>query len=429
MRKVVTYIAIFIFTLCQGQEGNYFLDIKQYPFIKYQANEITHPSGQNTFESLYQKMDSIMLFGEGKLNIVHIGGSHIQADIYTHQIRKKLQSLQYDMNGGRGLIFPFAMAKTNNPSNYKVRHTGEWSYCKNTQYKRSCPLGLTGISVTTQSKNATISVNPNIDSTIQYTIENVKIFHSPTSYSVLATIRDTIYSGIYDSVYGHTTIQVPSSQHIKLSFNLPDSIDESFTLYGISLENNNPGVVYHSIGVNGAKLESYLYCELYEQHLASIEPDLVIFSIGTNDGNTKHLNKNKFHDEYEELILRTLDAAPKARILITVPNDAYYYKRYVNENTPLLQKEIISIAKEHNYGVWDFFTIMGGLNSSLSWYNYDIMRFDRIHFNYKGYYLKGDLFLTALLRGWEKNLTARSTQYIHDQKLSNNKSGSQTYIE
>ena len=136
MRFLLTYLFISISLLGNSQAGDYYLSIKHYPFINYKENRILFPGDSNYFESLYQKLDSIVIYGEGKLNIVHIGGSHIQADVYTHQIRKRLQLLQYDMNGGRGLLFPYNIANTNNPSNYKVTYTGEWDYCKNTKYQR-----------------------------------------------------------------------------------------------------------------------------------------------------------------------------------------------------------------------------------------------------------------------------------------------------
>jgi lysophospholipase L1-like esterase len=430
MRKaIITSILGMLFLSSFGQQGDYFLSIKQYPFIKYSDNKISFPSKGNGFEDLYQKLDSIILLGEGKLNIVHIGGSHIQADIYTHQIRKHLQSLQYDLKGARGLIFPFTIAKTNNPWNYKVRYTGNWSFCKNTQYKRTCTLGLTGMSITTSSPKASISIDINSDSTTNYTFSQVKIYHSPSNYLLKIPIGDSAYTGHYNYDGGYTTIEVPLSNKLYLELQNTDTIADDITLYGLLLDNNDPGIVYHSIGVNGAKLESFNYCELYAEQLKSLNPDLVIFSIGTNDGNTKHFNAQKYHDEYVQLINKTKQAAPNADILITVPNDVYYYKRYVNENTPLLRKEIYSIAKKYNYGVWDFFDIMGGLNSSQTWYNYGLMKYDRIHFNAQGYYLKGDLFVTAFLRSWEKNLSYRYNQHFQNEHLSNYVNPSQLISE
>ncbi len=413
---IMKHIAVFFFlALCFkpliGQSGDYFLSIQHYPFIKYSENIISCPKEDDYLESFYQKLDSIMLMGKGQINIVHIGGSHIQADLYTHQTRMHLQSLQYDMNGGRGFIFPFKIAKTNNPWNYKVSYTGDWSFCKNIKIKSGCKLGLSGYSVTTQDNSATINISLNSDSTTSYYYTRLKVFHEKTDYKIGVQYRDSIYSGIYDSIAGYSFFILPKTSTLDLVINKPENSNSEFTLYGLSFETDDPGIVYHSIGVNGARLSSYLNCDLYKKHIAALHPDLVIFSIGTNDGNTKYFDKIKYHSEYFNLIQETLEACPNAKIMITVPNDAYYYKRYVNKNTIQIQDAIYSLAKENNYAVWDFFNIMGGLNSSQTWYDYGIMKYDRIHFNLKGYLIKGDLFTTALLKGWEQNLEKRIASY------------------
>ena len=45
---------------------------------------------------------------------------------------------------------------------------------------------------------------------------------------------------------------------------------------------------------------------------------------------------------------------PLAAILLTVPNDSYLYRQYVNRNTARARDVIMDLAKEHNCGVWDF---------------------------------------------------------------------------
>lgn len=427
MKKgLVIYLLTALVLLASAQEGDYFLSIKRYPFINYSKNEITFLSDSTYFNPIYNKIDSIVLFGKGKLNIVHIGGSHIQADIYTHQIRKQLQSIQYDMNGGRGFIFPYTLAQTNNPWNYQVSYTGNWDFCKNTKYKPACQLGLAGYSVSTSDTLASISINLNNDSLTNFSYNHVKVFHTPGRYNLSIVNADSAFSGVYDSIGGYTAFNVLPANTLELVVNKSDSTDTKFTLFGFNFENDNPGIVYHAIGVNGAKLESYLNCALYKQQIAQLNPDLVIFSIGTNDGNTKHFNTPKYYREYRQLINTTRQACPNTRIMITVPNDAYYYKRYVNKNTLQIRKEIFKIVQEENYAVWDFFSIMGGLNSSQEWYRYGIMKYDRVHFTRPGYLLKGDLFVTAFLRGWEKNITLRSKTYFEAKKLTQNITTSQS---
>jgi len=423
MRRIITFItALFVLEIINCQEGDYFIGQPKYPFIQYDNAILILPEDEQKIENLFSKFDSLILFGQGKIKIVHIGGSHIQADVYTHQVRKRLQTLQLDMNGGRGFIFPYRVARTNNPSNYRVSYTGTWETCKNTQFNRICPLGLSGISVSTSDKFASININPNNDPEISYSFTRVKIFHNPTHYNLNLIVNDSAFSGTYDEIGGFTDFEIPESWIMKLQLSRADSLKEAISIFGFSLENDNPGVVYSSIGVNGARLSSFINCQYYSQHLASLDPDLMIFSIGTNDANTRDFNQIKYKIEYEQLIEISKMAAPNAVILITVPNDCYLYKRYVNKNTEKMKDEIISLASRENYSVWDFYSVMGGLNSSQAWYNNGLMRYDRIHFNKEGYQIKGDLFITAFLRAWEKNLARRTEQLINpgnNQGISN----------
>ncbi len=88
-------------------------------------------------------------------------------------------------------------------------------------------------------------------------------------------------------------------------------------------------------------------------------------------------------------------------ILITVPNDDYLYKRYPNKFTALQEQEIYKLAQKHGAGVWNLYQIMGGFNSSQTWYNFNLMKYDRIHFTKEGYQLKGDLYFNAILRMYD----------------------------
>jgi hypothetical protein len=94
-------------------------------------------------------------------------------------------------------------------------------------------------------------------------------------------------------------------------------------------------------------------------------------------------------------------AVPDAAILLTVPNDSYLQRRYLNRNTQKVRDVIMSLAGEWDCGVWDFYSIMGGLNSIWVWNRYGLARRDRIHFTRKGYILMGDLFFNAFLRTYD----------------------------
>ena len=102
--------------------------MNQFPFIDFDQNYFQFPSDSNpNWDSLYENLDSMILLKDRKLQFYHIGGSHIQADIYTHDFRSFIQSNWPGLSGQRGLVFPFNLAKTNNPSNYRFSSSNTWS--------------------------------------------------------------------------------------------------------------------------------------------------------------------------------------------------------------------------------------------------------------------------------------------------------------
>ena len=77
-----------------------------------------------------------------------------------------------------------------------------------------------------------------------------------------------------------------------------DSLQEYFVLQGIRLENDDEGLTYNAIGVNGASVPAYLRCQYFQPQLETNVPDLVIFGIGINDA---YMPADRFHpEEYEQ---------------------------------------------------------------------------------------------------------------------------------
>jgi hypothetical protein len=91
-------------------------------------------------------------------------------------------------------------------------------------------------------------------------------------------------------------------------------------------------------------------------------------------------------------------------VLLTVPNDSYLYRRYVNPNTEKVREVIQDLGRKYGCGVWDFYGIMGGLNSIMVWQRFGLAKRDRIHFTKSGYILKGDLFFNAFLKSYDDYL-------------------------
>jgi hypothetical protein len=236
-------------------------------------NHIIFPGDSTTFQHFYAKLDTLLENGQGHINILHIGGSHIQAGIWSQQMRRNLLLMEggpegtaeEHLDGGRGLIFPFSIAKTNNPESFRTRYTGVWTNCKNTKPEPVKALGLTGVAVTTRDTAASISI-----------IMQEKRPHDRAPHFTFDRIR---LLGEYDGSPMDSMIILESPvDSITLSFK---DFKYEVTLTGILLDNGRPGISYHGIGVNGASLVAYSRCDNLEKDLELIKPDLVIFSVGS----------------------------------------------------------------------------------------------------------------------------------------------------
>ena len=416
----------------EAQFPAYPYEIPEYDFIRYDSNRFVFPGDSSSWENFMAGFSRMVREGDNRLTIVHIGGSHIQADVYPNRIRERLQTFQPGSNGGRGLVFPFSVARTNNPANYLVGYSGKWTSCSNTGNTAECPLGLTGISVTTYDTTAAITIGFPEGNAVKYDFNRVRVFCLGDSLALGCRIRAGTEEGMEDYPVltapwnGDTEAgdagSSPDSGHgllvwdlgkyadrLEISLQRTSPSQERFTLFGISLETDDPGLVYHSVGVNGAKVPSFLGCRLLPEHLAALSPDLVILSLGTNDAYTRYFDPGVYKRRYDSLIRIISEAVPRAAILLTVPNDSYLYRRYINPNTAKVREVLMELAAEHNCGVWDFYTVMGGLNSIVVWQRFGLARRDRIHFTVKGYLLQGDLFFNAFLKSYD-NFIDRSNR-------------------
>ena len=81
--------------------------VPDYKFAHFGHNTILYPGDSLAIERFFRKMDSVVFFGEGNVSIIHIGGSHVQAGVFTQQFRDNLLSISPDLIGGQFFVFPF----------------------------------------------------------------------------------------------------------------------------------------------------------------------------------------------------------------------------------------------------------------------------------------------------------------------------------
>lgn len=394
-------------------QNDYPYATETYPFIQYDLNKLIIPGDSSDFQRLFQRVDDLLFKGTGQINVFHIGGSHIQADMWSDRLRQRLQTFYPGTRGSRGLLFPYRMARTNNPYNYKAVWTGSWSRTRCIERSPELTLGLTGIAVATRDTLTSLRLYFRGDNYPQYAFNRIRIYHDvdPSSFAIRLKNDSVNYRIQAEPQNGCSVLYLDRHlTEMEVEFYRSDSGQTHFTLRGVGLESEDPGFIYHAIGVNGAATTSYLRCDLFEQHLRPLKPDLVVFSIGINDANGPRFSSSAYEKNYDALVQRVKAANPDAAILFTTNNDSYYQRRYPNKNAEQVREAMLRLAEKHGGAVWDLYGVMGGLGSIKKWQARGLANKDKIHLLKPGYQLVGDLMFNALMGAYDDHLRGLAAQ-------------------
>ncbi|MCR4659560.1 MAG: hypothetical protein K5650_04605 [Bacteroidales bacterium] len=402
-------------------------DLPKYSFIDYKANHIRFDTVSGSYQHLLRRLQRVDSTGVGNINVLHIGGSHVQAGTLPNRVRRNLLAAFPSMRAGRGMIFPYsAAAKCNNPPDYKVSCREKMELTRNVHKPPAHPLGVCGIAVTAHDTVSTIGITL-CDSGVDYATQHIIVFG---------------YSG--QGVVPNLSVCTPDGSQRKVQpsyidpatrrfiFNLSRPVDsfsvvlpcrngEDFTLTGIYLGNRRSGLTYHSIGVNGAALPDYLErCPHFTQDLRLLRPDLVICGIGINDASGPNFDTAQFHLNYMRLVDSIRSVNPDCAFIFITNNDSYRRvsrrNYHVNHNGPLVREAVNRIARQADGVVWDQFEVMGGLKSMEQWRKAKLAQYDRVHFTRAGYELVADLLSNAILESYNK--------YLEHQRLTKHKQNS-----
>lgn len=387
----------------------------QYKFIRKDLNKIANDSSSLSF--LYEKLYQLEKTKTGRVNIAHIGDSHIQADNLPGVIRQKIQ-LKFG-NAGRGLIFPYRVAKSNEPTTYKTTTNVVWDAKRNVFFDKPLPIGVSGFTVETNDTSAEINLMVKDQPYLGYSFTKFTLFHEKGQNNFDITICDDLNCerGTFKSTdissnpfVSEIRFEKPIRQIILRNKVADTAMQKSTRVYGMMLENDSAGVLYNMIGVNGAEFRHYNMSKYFIQQFSYLNSDLVIVSMGTNEAFYGRFNPDLFYKNMDTLITNIKNSNPNTAVLLTTPGDSYRKSRkgrIKNPDVKVAKETIIKYALEHNLAYWDLYEIMGGYGSMGKWYAMKIAQKDRIHFTGRGYQIQGDLLYQAFMQGYQNYIKAK----------------------
>jgi lysophospholipase L1-like esterase len=360
------------------------------------------------FESLYQLKNG----GDRQVNIVHIGDSHIQADYLTQVARRNFQA-EFG-NAGRGLIVPARVAGTNEPFNFASASKTKWNSKRIVFPAQPLPIGIGGITVQTDQPGAIIDIYMN-DLWQDHSFNAVTLFFKKDINSFHFALKDTTerplgVAGPFTSETFTNFTRVLLSDTVKaLRIETVKATPEQNqgTLFGLNFENGKPGVLYHAIGVNGAKYTHYNAAEFFCQQTAVLHPDVFIISLGTNESLDFPFTDKSFYSHVDKLVTSLRKYNPDAKFILVTPPDAFLQKTKENPGIQIIRQHIIDYAVENGLAFWDMYKALGGDQSAKRWRQMELLRTDGVHFTKDAYAYQGDLLYDAILKGYNQYVPNR----------------------
>ena len=364
-------------------ESNAYL--KQYKFLNLDKNQFL--GDKKALKPFYKKLLELRNALRQTVTIYQIGDSHIQSGYFSGTARTSLQ--KYFGNAGRGLVFPLRLAGTNQPDDYKISASGSFSRlnseCGLSGYALKMADGLC-LEITTNNffrgdnsfnKLSLLTSLPGMEAKVEFASNETE------------KTAEKIGNYYYSSVSWRTEVS-----KVKLTLT-----GEPTALYGIYLEKEQPGLLYHSCGINGAGFYNLLEQQILFEQIGLLKPDLIVISLGTNDAQgtfrsevfTKNLNTFMHKLRYFN---------PETPVLFTLPPDSNKRGKH-NNDLDKMDKIIIDYAQDNQCAWWNLNEVMGGNSSIQKWRKQQMSAKDLLHFTPKGYMLQGYLFYQAFIKSYK----------------------------
>ena len=216
-----------------------------------------------------------------------------------------------------------------------------------------------------------------------YQIDKISFNYNPDFEKSIEKIADNKFSG------NKTLVELPAPQN---TFLMKTNEKKGNTFYGFQfLKNVNKGVVFNTVGVNGATYGDFLKYSLQIEQLNSIQPDLVMISLGTNES-LSSITKEDFQKNISDLVSKFKEQNPNLPILLISPTDNRLKSQKI--------KEIVSWIEESSQikkvAFFNLYEATGGSGYFKKALNKKEANTDGVHFLRPGYEFQAEKIWTAI---------------------------------
>ncbi len=369
-----------------------------------------------TLGRFYAALRSLTAGERTSVNVAVYGASHTQADIYPAYIRNYLQS-RFGA-GGRGVVSLVKFSRWYRTADFSVESSKHWKteHAQKKEHAEEGWFGLMGVSGHSSNKRAWTRVKPRNSS-------DPASHGSRYELSFLKQPRGGRFK-VYVDGRLHKTVKTKSKTPALGAFVIETELgpheievrpygDGQVRLFGMQIENGQPGVIVDTLGISGTRAANHLawHEPIWQESFAKRDPQLYLLAYGTNETTDEDQPMSVYRRELKAVLDRLKATSPNASCVLVGPGDFPQQSADGLWTTRPRLVEIVeaqrAVAYEAGCGFWDALAFMGGAGSMHTWATSvpQMAKSDHIHLTRRGYVRLGMAVTDALMADYEQ--TAR----------------------
>ncbi len=351
------------------------------------------------------------------VRVSHYGDSHVAADLYTHVLRRQLQERFGD--GGPGFALVGKPWRSYRHGSLELGEEGSWTAAKGRlgqDEPGTQPLGLGGFAMRAgqPSDRAWLRARAGDEPGAGFDVVDLHFLSSARGGTVELTVDGSPLASVATSGPGQAQPEF-GARRLELgapgrALGLRPRGDGEVNLLGVVLERSRPGVVYDTLGINGAQARTPLLWEpaVFGAALRRRDPDLVVLAYGANEAGLRRFSPRHYRRTVTKLVQRVREAAPRASCLLVAPCDRAQQDAAGEWRTMTTILDAVAVqrdvAAEQGCAFWNAFAAMGGRGSMQQWATWEppMAQQDRVHLTRPGYRRLAHLLGSALLRAYDE---------------------------
>lgn len=347
--------------------------------------------------------------GEGQARLLFFGASHVASDLFTGEVRRRLQARYGD--AGHGFVLPAKPWKYYRHADVNLDQGRGWTghriRVSDTDIE---PLGLAGAAVET-SRRTRARVRTTTDSPVGRAVSRFEVWYlgqpGGGTMDILVDGRRVAREDTNADRWsaGYVVLPVEDGPH---ELEIRPRGDGAVRLFGVLMARDAPGVVVDTLGINGARARYQLLWEpaIFAEHLARRAPHLVVLAYGTNESGDKPEIRSiaSYEADLRRVVARVRSTVPRASCVligpsdrpVRLPDDGGWAHRPRTDAVVEVQRRV---SRELGCGFFDLVAYSGGPLSMVRWAAVDppYGAPDHIHFTRRAYKRLGEVFTAALL--------------------------------